>query len=125
MSLVAAGRAAHLRLMTDTCAIVTLAPGAFNDTTGQRATTPTTVYTGACRIKEASVTQAEAGERRNVITDPILVLPATNTTVIPERAVVTVTASGTPALVGQTFAVIGSAIGTTSTARRFRLEARA
>ncbi|MGB3015019.1 MAG: DUF6093 family protein [Candidatus Nanopelagicales bacterium] len=125
MSLVAAGRAAHLRLMTDTCAIVTLAPGAFNDTTGQRATTPTTVYTGVCRIKEASVTQAEAGERRNVITDPILVLPATNTTVIPERAVVTVTASGTPALVGQAFAVIGSAIGTTSTARRFRLEARA
>lgn len=124
-SLVARGRVAHQSLMVDTCTITRATPGDFNDTTGGRDTTTTTVYTGVCRIKEAPIAQAEAADRRNVVTAPVLVLPASDTSDIAERDVVTVTASITPALVGAVFSVIGSAIGTTATARRFQLEARA
>lgn len=124
MTLLAAARAAHENLMTDVCWIQTSSQGSFNDATGTRTDVSATVYYGKCRVRHADPTQAEAGERRNVVTAPTLHLPADDTTVIPERATVTVVSSTNPNLEGAEFFIVAADLSSTATARRFTMERR-
>jgi hypothetical protein len=124
-SLVAAGRAAHDRLLVDTCTVTREIDGSFDDTTGKRAKIAQTIYTGVCRVKVATLTQAEAADRKNVVSSPMLHLPASDVSDIRERDVVTVDTSLTTNLVGVTFSVIGAEVSTTATARKFAVERRA
>jgi len=139
-ALVAAGKRAHERLMTDVCTITRNSVGGFNDATGQRATSLpydaavvyntdnlywNLIYSGKCRIKFAPVVQTTAGERRNAVSVPLLVLPAGDVSAILERDIVTMSSSLNPSLIAVTFSVIGEEMASTSTSRRFEIERRA
>jgi len=124
-ALVAAGKRAHERLMTDVCTVTRQVEGSFDDTTGKRTKISQTIYSGKCRIKAAPVVQTEAGERRNAVSVPLLDLPADDVAAILERDIVTVSSSLNPSLVAVTFSVIGEEMATTSTSRRFEIERRA
>lgn len=123
--LVPAARAAHARLLLDTCRITRTAKGSFDDSTGKRAEISQVVYFGPCRVKASDVGQREAGERSNVVVAPTLVLPGDDTTEIRERDGVEIISSLSPSLVGRHFAIIGADSATTASARRFLIEGRA
>ncbi len=143
--LVAAGRGAHERLMVDTCTITRETQGELDPSTGVYAPVVVTIYSGKCRVKVAPVTQAEAAERRNVISSPLVMLPLRDSLLlggydeglaydsngynvsedVQERDTVTVVASVNIDLVGVEFSVIGAEESTTATARKFKIERRA
>lgn len=123
-TLTAAAKAAHARLMVDTCVISRVEKGSFDDTTGKRVEVLRTIFTGPCRVKVAPVTERVAGERSNVVTAPTLAIHGDNVDDIRERDVVEITDSASPALVGLTFSIIGADSATTASARRFLIEGR-
>ncbi len=123
-SLVTAGRLAAARTMVDTVTVTRPSRGALNTTTGQHATTSTTVYTGPARIRRATSSDATAGERELQRSRPTLALPVGETGAADLRHgdVVTVSASLNPDLVGRTFTVSSLEVGTTATAHRYVVE---
>ena len=119
--LVDAGRAAHERLMVDQCTINRVTAGVMSPVTGALAETFTAVYAGKCRMKTAVVKTVDAGERANILTQPVLALPAdTMATILKGDAVTVLDALGRTAV----FRVLGEQnFGSTSSARLFTVEA--
>jgi hypothetical protein len=123
--LVQAGRAWHESIMEDSCTITREGTRTLNEATGQYSQTPTTVYTGPCRLvvqprqpqDAALVGQVEA------VTHARLDLPVITSTSVRDGDVVTFTASVDPALVGMKYRLRGIAGQTHATARRFFVEA--
>lgn len=78
--LIARGRAAHQRLMVDTCTITRQTPGSMNTTTGAYTTTSSTIYTGKCRLRgdsaaSVNVRENDAGEAEQATGRYALLLP--------------------------------------------------
>ncbi len=123
--LLPAAKAAHERLMVDSCTISRVEKGSFDDSTGKRVEVSREIYSGPCRVKASDVGQREAGERSNVVVAPTLVLPGDDVSDIRERDVVEITDSSSPILIGRLFSIIGADSATTASARRFLIEGRA
>ena len=123
-ALVAAGRAAHDRLLVDTCVIEHATSGTFDPDTGDYPTTWETVYAGPCRVKgptagQAAVDQVQAGEAEQTATRQTLVLPHDTTAQVAVGDRVTVSRVGAATLL---FLVVGTVDTTTMTARGFVVE---
>lgn len=124
-TLVAAGRAAHTRLLVDTCVIDHPEAGVFDPVTGGYPLTWTTVYSGPCRVKgptagNAAVDQAQAGEAEQTVARPVLVLPHGTAPDVAVGDRVTVTRTGSATSV---YTVVGAVDATTMTAAAFQVEA--
>lgn len=123
--LIAAGRVWHESIMEDACTITRDGARTLNEATGQYSNTPSTVYTGPCRLvvpprspqDVAAVGQVEVVQRAR------LDLPVTASAGVKDGDVVTFTASVDPALVGAKYRLRGLAGQTHATARRFFVEA--
>ena len=113
-------------LMTDTCTI-TRANGdpTYNPSTlTYTPATPTTVYSGKCRVKPSVLsgnTTVQAGEER-VALWPFSVSVPFSATDVELDDIVTVTASADASLVGRPLRVRSIARGTNVTARRLDCE---
>ncbi|MGW4406520.1 DUF6093 family protein [Nonomuraea sp. NPDC004702] len=119
----AAGRAAALRLMRDTCTVGRRdGDPVLNEETGQYEQTYTTVYSGNCRIKPRSSSETEWGEREVTLGQYVAVLPWDAAPEIRREDRLTVTASDDAWLVGRPLEVIGINLAGTSTARRLLVE---
>ena len=122
----ASGRTAAEGLMTDTCTI-TRANGepTYNPSTLTYTTpTPTTVYTGKCRVKPSVLsgnTTVQAGEERVALWPFSISVPFSATDVELDD-IVTVTSSADASLVGRPLRVRSIARGTNVTARRLDCE---
>ena len=115
-------------MMVDTCTITRASgPPTFDAVTGVYTDpTPTTVYTGKCRVRTRSLgflrnREVEAGERETVIWPYMVMVPVTDADVqVLDK--VTVTASQDPALVGVTLRVRTAQLATNATARKLDCE---
>jgi len=106
--------------MTDTCAVAAYGPPTYDPVTGVTTRTPTTVYTGPCRVRpgaNGSAGETRVGEQETALWPFVVSLPFATVTVDLNH-VVTVTASGDPSLVGKKLRVREVARGTHITARR-------
>ena len=117
-ALIARGRAAHERLLVDTCTITRVASSTFNATTGNYATSTSTIDTGACRLKgptagNAAPQEVEAADAEQVRTRQTLVLPHGAAASVDEGDQVAMTSG---ALNGLTFTVVGTVATTSMTA---------
>jgi hypothetical protein len=125
--LLAAGRLAHQQLMVDSCTITRSGTPTLNRSTSVLTPgAPTTLYSGACRLKAQRVPRnEEAGERLTVVARYEVALPFASlaTDDLHVGDTVTITASGDTRLVGQTFAVMAVDFGSTATAWRISVEA--
>ncbi len=77
---IARGRAAHQRLMVDTCTITRAGAGTMNTTTGAITASSSTIYTGKCRLRGDSaagvgVRESDTGEARQATVRYALLLP--------------------------------------------------
>lgn len=125
-SVLARGRAMAEAGMTDACTIVRIAQTSTDETTGVVTETPTTVYTGACRVQE------RGGYPRDISTAPDqpqlgipreLQLPVSTSTGVQAGDRVTITASVHDAgLVGVAAWLRGQPAKSEATARRFHME---
>lgn len=115
------GRAHAERLMTDTCTVTRAGTtSTLDEGTGTLTNTPTTVYTGVCRLKPTQVQDrmVEVGADEVGIASHVVSLPITETDPRPGD-IVTVTASTYDAAsVGRTFTILGALHGSQITARR-------
>lgn len=109
-------------VMVDTCIVEHLTPGTLNTTTGAITSTPTTVYSGPCRIRSttaANTTSVEriTGDAEQVVHRPVLLLPyndpGASAADIGDR--VTVNSSST-------YTVVARLDSTTATARGYLIE---
>jgi hypothetical protein len=144
LGLVQAGRKFHEQIMEDACTItrtttngsttpsptlypsatVTPGGGGIDESTGLYAISPSTIYTGPCRLvvqprpprDAALVGQVEA------VTHARVDLPAVTSVGVQDGDIVTFTASLDPALVGVKYRLRGLAGQTHATARRFFVE---
>jgi hypothetical protein len=123
--LVQAGRAWHEAIMEDACVITREGTRTLNETTGQYTQTPTTIFTGACRlvVPPRSPQDVVAVGQVEVVQRARLDLPVVASAAAKENDVVLFTASVDPALVGRKFRLRGEAGQTHATARRFFVEA--
>lgn len=117
-ALVARGRAAHERLMIDTCTITRTTTGALNTTTGDYATTVATVYSGKCRLRgdtagSASVREVQGGDAEQATHRYQLLLPHGSCTASAGDVVV---------CDSRTFTVVGQMDATTTTAQSLIVE---
>jgi hypothetical protein len=97
----------------------------FDENTGREtAGTPTTVYTGPCRVQRRNVAEQtpEAGERTVTVQDVELHVPVTATGIDVGDLATINSAALDPELVGRRFRVVGLAHKTFATARRLRCE---
>lgn len=120
-----AGRAAAARGMTSTCLAVTPGEPVWDDASGTyTAGTPTTVYSGKCRVRwQPAPQEADAGEtmwaadRSATLSIPIAATP------LPDGALVTITGNPhDPEMVGLELTVLGVHFQTDSTARRYPVQ---
>ena len=120
-----AGRAAAEALMVDTCTIsVPAATSTFNPATGKNDPAPAAVvYSGPCRlqIQQPQPYTPDGGGHRFTVEQFILQLPVSAITP-PIGAVVAVTDSFDPALVGRTMRVTSMFRKTHATAQRLLVE---
>lgn len=112
-------------LMIDTCTITRATSPTFNTTTGVYSTSTTSIYSGACRVRGASVasitvTEAQAGDAEQRTTRPVLVVP--HDADCDSQVGDTVTMTG-GALTGRTFTVISRVESSTMTGLGFVIEA--
>jgi hypothetical protein len=119
------GQALAESLMVDSCTITRRGGDpVFDDTTGTYTpATPTTVYTGVCKVRPSNLsgnTTAQAGEREVSLWPFSVSIPVAEDADLDD--VVTVTASLDPSLVGRTLRVRSVARGTYLTARRLDCE---
>jgi Family of unknown function (DUF6093) len=119
-----AGRAAAEALMLDECSITRPGEGkgTWNEATGTYdPVPPTTVYSGKCKLQtgEVAVTTSDVAGRQAFIVAWRLDLPVEGTEAVRQGDTATITASALDAaLVGRTFIVQSTHIGTAKTARR-------
>lgn len=119
---IARGRARHALLMVDACT-VTRATETYNPTTQKYDGTPTTVYTGPCRLKIWRGTDEQASETEVNVQRYYVDLPLTGATpTVARRDLLTVTASLNPALVGRVLVLTDVETETTDTALRITCE---
>lgn len=118
----AAGRAAALSLMRDTCVVERFAGRVFNETTGQYVETWNQVYSGKCRIKPRSSSETEWGEREVSLAQYVAVLPWNATPEVQRGDRLTVTASDDVWLIGRPLEVLAISLAGTATARRLLVE---
>lgn len=118
-----AGRTAALMLMRDTCTVDRKdGEPVLNETTGQLVQPYVDVYTGVCRIKPRSSSEAEWGEREVTLGQYVAVLPWDASPEIQREDRLTVTASDDAWLIGRRLEVLAVALNGTSTARRLLVE---
>lgn len=122
----ARGRAAAEALMVDTCTIAHRTGSTTDDLTGETVATWETVYTGKCKIQNASIAQGqqvEAGELEPVLLRLELHLPIAGTSGIERGDRVTITTSThDPDLAGRTLRVHDLSHKTWPTARRLGVQ---
>lgn len=124
--LLATGRLAHQQLMVDACTITRAGTPTLNRTTSVLTPgSPTTLYSGPCRLKPQRVPRnEEAGERLTVVARYEVALPFASLATDDLRVgdAVVITASGDTRLVGQPFTVLAVDFGSTATAWRITVE---
>lgn len=118
------GRRMALSRMSDTCTVTRAGSPVFNETTGQYTSTTVSVYSGACRVKQAAsvARDVDAGSQLLAVTQLELHLPLS---AVGVRAgdLVTITGSETRAeQSGRKFSVVAPFDGSQTTALRFRIE---
>ncbi|MER6942494.1 DUF6093 family protein [Nonomuraea sp. NPDC000554] len=122
-SVLAAGRAAALRLMRDTCTVDRKdGDPVLNEETGELVQPYLTVYSGKCRIKPRSSSETEWGEHEVTLGQYVAVLPWDADGQIQREDRLTVTTSDDAWLIGRQLEVIGISLAGTSTARRILVE---
>lgn len=112
--------------MPDTCTITASGGGSFDPATGEYTSTASTIYAGACRIRQYGNAQDNVvlvGDLDAVLARYVVTLPA-SATGIEINHVLTVTASDDPALVGRTFNVAHVPTQSWPTDRRILVEAQ-
>ena len=112
--------------MVDACTITRPGAPTLNRSTSVLTPgTPTTLYSGPCRLKPQRVPRnEEAGERLTVVARYELALPfaSLSTDDLHVGDTVVITASGDTRLVSQAFAVMAVDFGSTATAWRITVE---
>jgi hypothetical protein len=126
-ALLARGRAAALMLMTDTCYVRRAGAPTTDETTGVVTPTWSNIYAssgapGACRVQEASGSEATAGENLTLLAGVVVSLPITATGIIPGDQVVIVAADFDTALPTRVFTVTRVLAKSHATARRLWCE---
>lgn len=124
-SVLARGRAAAEALMTDTCTVTAVTGQTTDPETGVVTTTTTTVYTGKCKIQQATAMgqRVRVGEISEILSRVQVHLPVVGSEAVRQGHLVTVTASATDvALVGRVYRIHDEAAKTYATARRFGVE---
>lgn len=123
--LILRAQAAHLRLMVDTCEIKRRATATTDADTGIVTYTYTTLYTGACRVKQRSTTGVVGGRPHDVgeaferLLAVELQLPVTATGIQADDIVTYLTSLHDADLVGRIFVVSGLSHRTHGSAHRF------
>lgn len=114
----AAGRAAHLAVMLDTCTVTRAGAKTFDESTRQYTQgPPTTVYTGRCRVKPWRGDDEEAAEAEISVYRYQVRFPLTPTAPeIKREDSVTITASTHPAMAGKVLTITDPEVSTTATA---------
>lgn len=117
-SVLARGRAAHARLMTDTVVIDRKTLGAFNPTTGEYATTWTTVYTGPADVKPGGqqARGAQAGETETAIGRYDVTIPFYAAGLVKVEDRITASAADDARMVGRALFVTAVGLGSRRTA---------
>lgn len=125
--LIEAGRAWHEAIMDDACVITREGVRTLNESTGLYSQTPTTVYTGACRlvVPPRSPTDVVVIGQVEVVQRARLDLPVVATASVRDGDTVSFTSSVDPGLVGRKYRLRCEAGQTHATARRFFVEAYA
>jgi len=122
-TLIARGRTAALALMQDACTVGHRSDSSVDPETGVITPTLATVYTGPCKVQQATpvANPSEVGEAAAFIGQLTLHLPVTDTTaaVQPDDLVTITTCLLDASLVGKTFRLRGPAHKSYATARRF------
>lgn len=122
-SIVARGRARHLRLMLDTVSIVRPGAPAWNETTGDYTPSSTPIYTGPMRCVAWRGNEEHAAEAEVAVIRYRLALPADGSLpALARRDVATITASLDSALVGVVLVLTEPELATTSSALRWVAE---
>lgn len=122
-SIVARGRARHLRLMTDTVSVVRPGAPVWNEATGAYVPSYTPVYTGPVRMVAWRGNEENAAEAEVAVIRYRLALPADGSLpALARRDVATVTASLDSALVGVVLVLTEPELATTSSALRWVAE---
>lgn len=126
-NLTLAGRRFHEQIMDDACTITRAGTRTLNETTGLYSQTPTTVYTGACRVvvPPRHPQDVVLTGQVEVVQTARLDLPVAASAGVRDGDVATFTASVDPALVGLKYRLKGVPGQTHGTARRFFMEAYA
>lgn len=122
-----AGRTWHEAIMDDVCTITREGSKTLNESTGLYVQTPSTVYSGACRlvVQPRQPQDVAAVGQIEVVQHARLDLPMAASAGVRDGDVVTFTASLDAGLVGRTYRLRGFAGQTHATARRFFVEAYA
>lgn len=122
-SIVARGRARHMRLMLDTVSIVRPGAPVWNEATGDYVPNSTPVYTGPVRMVAWRGNEEHAAEAEVAVIRYRLALPADGSLpALARRDVATVTASLDTALIGVVLVLTEPELATTSSALRWVAE---
>ncbi len=114
-------RGLHQMVMLDACTITRDTRGTLNEATGTYPVTTTTQYMGPCRIKAAASQDVDAATIGTDTTRPIFELPWADERDVAAGDVVNMTAG---AWSGRALTVVDELLGTTSTCRRYTIEAQ-
>lgn len=123
----AAGRAAHDRLMSDTCTITRpdIEPSWDPVTGTYTEVEPTELYSGLCRVKPVSRTsEADVGARDVLVARYDVALPHGTAVQIDIGDTLTVTASSDTWLIDRPLVVSAVELGSARTARRLTVDDR-
>lgn len=113
-----------LRDMRDVCTVKRDGVRTFNDTTGHWTNSPTSVYSGACRVKSprSVSSQGDAGSQLMVVTSTEVQFPVTAADLVAGDVVEITASPDRPSQVGRKFKIIAPFDGTQSTSLRYRVE---
>ncbi|HEX5997500.1 MAG TPA: DUF6093 family protein [Jiangellales bacterium] len=123
-SLIARGRAAAEKLMVDSCTVRRRTGETTDPNSGVITPTYSTVYTGVCRVQQASpaARSTDAGEAELLLLSRVLQLPMTATGIRAGDQVTIDTSALDPDLDGRVFVVKGEFAKTHATSRRFGID---
>lgn len=122
--IVDAARRMHESIMPDEGLITRAGPKTLNESTGLYEETPTTVYTGICKVVSPKQYPNDAAAVGQVLVEsrPRLDLPVLTSVDARDGDTFECTAAGDPALVGRKWKLKGAAAQSQTSARRFWLE---